>query len=56
MKNKRNIEVDGIVFGENNPLVLIAGPCVIEDEKACCQLAEKINNIAVCITICSYGI
>ena len=47
MKSKRNIEVDGIVFGENNPLVLIAGPCVIEDEKDCCQLAEKINNIAV---------
>ncbi len=47
MKIKRNIEVDGIVFGENNPLVLIAGPCVIEDEKDCCLLAEKINNIAV---------
>ncbi len=47
MKIKRNIEVDGIVFGKNNPLVLIAGPCVIEDEKDCCLLAEKINNIAV---------
>ena len=42
-----NIEVNGIVFGENNPLVLIAGPCVIEEEKDCCQLAEKIKNIAV---------
>ncbi len=47
MKSKHNIEVDGIVFGENNPLVLIAGPCVIEAEKDCCQLAEKIKNIAV---------
>ncbi len=47
MKSKRNIEVDGIVFGENTPLVLIAGPCVIEEEKNCCKLAEKINNIAV---------
>ncbi|MDP6924540.1 MAG: 3-deoxy-8-phosphooctulonate synthase [Candidatus Scalindua sp.] len=42
-----NIEVNGITFGENHPLVLIAGPCVIEDEKQCCQLAEKIKNIAV---------
>jgi 2-dehydro-3-deoxyphosphooctonate aldolase (KDO 8-P synthase) len=47
MKNKQNIEVNGIVFGENNPLVLIAGPCVIETEKDCCQLAEKIKDIAV---------
>jgi len=47
MKNTNNIEVNGITFGENHPLVLIAGPCVIEDEKACCQLAEKIKDIAV---------
>jgi 2-dehydro-3-deoxyphosphooctonate aldolase (KDO 8-P synthase) len=47
MKNKLHIEVNGIVFGENNPLVLIAGPCVIETEKDCCQLAEKIKDIAV---------
>jgi 2-dehydro-3-deoxyphosphooctonate aldolase (KDO 8-P synthase) len=47
MKNKHNIKVNGIVFGENNPLVLIAGPCVIETEKDCCQLAEKIKDIAV---------
>ena len=46
MKNTNNIEVNGITFGENRPLVLIAGPCVIEDEKACCQLAEKIKEIA----------
>jgi 2-dehydro-3-deoxyphosphooctonate aldolase (KDO 8-P synthase) len=47
MKNKHNIEIDGIVFGENNPLVLIAGPCVIETEKDCCLIAEKIRDIAV---------
>ncbi len=46
MKNTNNIKVNGITFGENHPLVLIAGPCVIEDEKACCQLAEKIKEIA----------
>lgn len=46
MKNTNNIEVNGITFGENHPLVLIAGPCVIEDEKECYQLAEKIKEIA----------
>ena len=47
MKKKYKIEVNGIVFGKNNPLVLIAGPCVIETEKECCRLAEKIKNIAI---------
>jgi 2-dehydro-3-deoxyphosphooctonate aldolase (KDO 8-P synthase) len=47
MKNKQNIEVNGIVFGEKHPLVLIAGPCVIETEKDCCQIAEKIKDIAI---------
>ncbi len=29
-----------------HPLVLIAGPCVIETEDDCCRLAEKIKDIA----------
>jgi 2-dehydro-3-deoxyphosphooctonate aldolase (KDO 8-P synthase) len=47
MKNKFNIDVNGIVFGGDNPLVLIAGPCVIETEKDCCQIAEKIKDITI---------
>ena len=47
MKNKFNIDVNGIVFGRDNPLVLIAGPCVIETEKDCCQIAEKIKDITI---------
>ena len=47
MKNMQNIEVNNIVFGENHPLVLIAGPCVIESEKECCLLAQKIRDIAI---------
>ncbi|KHE90908.1 MAG: 3-deoxy-8-phosphooctulonate synthase [Candidatus Scalindua rubra] len=47
MKNKYNITVNSITFGENNPLVLIAGPCVIETEKDCCLIAEKIRDIAI---------
>ena len=46
MKSNHNIEVNGIVFGEKHPLVLISGPCVIETEKDCCQIAEKIKDIA----------
>ena len=47
MKNMQNIEVNNIVFGKNHPLVLIAGPCVIESEKECCLLAQKIRDIAI---------
>jgi 2-dehydro-3-deoxyphosphooctonate aldolase (KDO 8-P synthase) len=47
MKYKYNIGVNGIEFGEKHPLVLIAGPCVIETEKGCCQIAEKIKDIAI---------
>ncbi len=47
MKSNHNIEVNGIVFGEKYPLVLIAGPCVIESEKDCCLIAEKIKDIAI---------
>ena len=47
MKNNNNIEVNGIMFGEKHPLVLIAGPCVIETEKDCCQIAEQIKEIAI---------
>ena len=47
MKNNNNIGINGIMFGEEHPLVLIAGPCVIETEKECCQIAEKIKEIAI---------
>ncbi len=47
MKNRHNTNVNGILFGDNHPLVLIAGPCVIETEKDCCQIAEKIKDITI---------
>jgi 2-dehydro-3-deoxyphosphooctonate aldolase (KDO 8-P synthase) len=34
-----------IVFGNSRKLVLIGGPCVIEDEKSTLRLAEKISKI-----------
>ena len=46
MKNNLEVEVNGLTFGEKHPLVLIAGPCVIETEKDCCHIAEKLKDIA----------
>jgi 2-dehydro-3-deoxyphosphooctonate aldolase (KDO 8-P synthase) len=42
----RTVRVDKIqIGGRNNPLVLIAGPCVIESEKLVLETAEKIVKI-----------
>jgi 2-dehydro-3-deoxyphosphooctonate aldolase (KDO 8-P synthase) len=39
------IRVGRIEIGENNPLVLIAGPCVIESEKLVLETARRIKTI-----------
>jgi len=41
------VKAGNIKIGGDNPLVLIAGPCVIEDEKSTLDLAEKIKEITV---------
>jgi 2-dehydro-3-deoxyphosphooctonate aldolase (KDO 8-P synthase) len=40
------ISVGSAVFGGKNPLVLIAGPCVIENEEATLRTAEFLKNLA----------
>ena len=40
------VNVADIKFGDHYPLVLIAGPCVIESESFCLEAAAKIKNIA----------
>ena len=40
------VRLGNIKFGDRHPLVLIAGPCVIESESSCLAAAEKIKNIA----------
>jgi 2-dehydro-3-deoxyphosphooctonate aldolase (KDO 8-P synthase) len=40
------VALRSIVFGDPRKLVLIAGPCVIEDEKSTLRLAEKISKVA----------
>uniref|UniRef100_A0A7V3ZZE6 3-deoxy-8-phosphooctulonate synthase n=1 Tax=candidate division WOR-3 bacterium TaxID=2052148 RepID=A0A7V3ZZE6_UNCW3 len=41
----KEIEVGNIKIGGNNPIVLIAGPCVIESEDTTLKIAEKIRKI-----------
>jgi 2-dehydro-3-deoxyphosphooctonate aldolase (KDO 8-P synthase) len=42
----RQIRIGSINIGDKNPLVLIAGPCVIESETGCLDTAKKIKDIA----------
>lgn len=47
----REIKVGGITIGGPNPLVFIAGPCVIEDEPSTLNNAEKLRSIAETLRI-----
>ncbi len=40
------IELNNIKIGGGNPLVLIAGPCVVENEKMVRETAAEINSVA----------
>ena len=42
----KTIHVDSVSVGGNQPLVLIAGPCVIESEKIVLETAGKIKEIS----------
>ena len=44
-KLTRSIAVGPHYIGGQNPLVLIAGPCVIESEKIAMEIAEKLKSI-----------
>ena len=41
----REIKVGKIKIGGKNPLVLIAGPCVIESEAFTLALAKKLKSV-----------
>jgi 2-dehydro-3-deoxyphosphooctonate aldolase (KDO 8-P synthase) len=41
----REINIRGVKIGGNNPLVLIAGPCVIESENATLETAARLKAI-----------
>lgn len=42
---------DAVKFGDNHPLVLIAGPCVIESKEHCEKMAREIKRIAESLDI-----
>jgi len=42
----RSVRANGVVFGNDAPLALIAGPCVIEDAAFTVRLARKLAAIA----------
>lgn len=41
----KEISIGNLKIGNNNPLVLIAGPCVIENEEATLRAAERLISI-----------
>lgn len=41
----KTVKLGNIIFGGGKPLVLIAGPCVIEDKKTVMTIAEKLIDI-----------
>ncbi len=41
----KTFDINGIPIGGGAPFVLFAGPCVIEDEKACMKVAEELRSI-----------
>jgi len=42
----KTVEVGKVKIGGGHPLVLVAGPCVVEDEQTMMQAAEGISSIA----------
>lgn len=43
---RRRIEVGSVALGAGAPLALIAGPCVIEEEALCLEVARTLREIA----------
>lgn len=42
----REVQVNSVIIGGNKPLVLLAGPCVIEGEEVTLRIARRIKEIA----------
>lgn len=41
----KNVSIGNFSIGEGEPLTLISGPCVIEDESLCLEVAEALKEI-----------
>ena len=42
----REVQVNSVIIGGNKPLVLLAGPCVIEGEEVTLRIAQRVKEIA----------
>jgi 2-dehydro-3-deoxyphosphooctonate aldolase (KDO 8-P synthase) len=51
MTTVHDVAIDGLVLGQGHPLVLIAGPCVVENEALCLQVAERLQIITSSLDI-----
>jgi 2-dehydro-3-deoxyphosphooctonate aldolase (KDO 8-P synthase) len=47
----RTVRINNIAIGGNNPLVLIAGPCVIENVEVTLSIARTLKEIAASLSI-----
>ncbi|MBI3990867.1 MAG: 3-deoxy-8-phosphooctulonate synthase [Candidatus Omnitrophica bacterium] len=47
----REVKIGKIKIGGDNPLVLIAGPCVIENEQSCFSHARRIKEICASVKV-----
>ena len=41
----KDVDISGIKIGAGQPLVMLSGPCVIENETHCMRAAEELKNI-----------
>lgn len=47
----KSVKVNNLVIGDGSPLVLVAGPCVIEDRESCLKQAKKVKELAQSLDI-----
>ena len=47
----KKIKIGNVIVGGNNPLVFIAGPCVIETEEATLKIAKKLKDVSESLNI-----
>lgn len=47
----KEIKIGNVIVGGNNPLVFIAGPCVIETEEATLKTAKKLKEVSESLNI-----
>ena len=41
----RNVEISSVVMGNKNPFILIAGPCMIENDELVFNTADRLREI-----------